>query len=198
MEFIATLVALGFALWSLVAAFRWIERATAQSLDPGVHRAKRGFYLAFAGIVVLVAAMFGILYAASPYGHIFAGKLAMGMFLAGLVPLCHWLALAQIRAMGLEGEGPVVLSPESRRKIRLPLIGGNLMGILAAVVLIWFSPRTPPADDDPLYAVWLALGLTFAGAGWPMFVVRRCVERDRAAARHRPSVGVQTPPSGEG
>jgi hypothetical protein len=189
MEFIATLVALGFALSSLIGAFRWIERATAQSPDPGVHRAKRGFYLAFAGIIVLVAATFGILYAASPYGHIFAGNLAMGVFLAGLVPLCHWLALAQIRAMGLAGEGPVILSRESRRKIRPPLIGGTLMGVLAAAVLIWFGPRAAPADDDPLYAVWLAFGLTFAGAGWPMFVVRRCVERDRAAARNPPFAG---------
>lgn len=198
MELIATLVALGFALSSLIGAFRWVERATAESADPGVHRAKRSFFLAFAGIIVLVAAMFGILYAASPYGHIFAGKLAMGMFLAGLVPLCHRMVLAQIRAMGLKGEGPAILSPESRRKIQLPLIGGNLMGVLAAVVLIWFGPRAVPADDDPLYAVWLAVGLTFAGAGWPMFVVRRRVEIDRAAARKRPPVAVQTPPSGQG
>jgi len=139
MELVATLVAVGFALSSRMAAFRWIERATAERADPGVRRAKLGFFLAFAAIFVLLAAAGAVLYAARPYGHLFAGNLAAGTFLAGLVPLCHWGALAQIRAMGLNGEGPVILSPGSRRRIRLPLIGGNLMGVLAAVVLIWFG-----------------------------------------------------------
>lgn len=191
MELVATLVVVGFALSSLIAAFRWIGRATAQSADPGVHRAKLGFFLAFAAILVLLAAMFGILYAARPYGHLFAGNLAVGTFLAGLVAICHWGALAQIRAMGLQGEGPVILSPESRRKIRVPLIGGNLMGVLAALVLIWFGARTSAEIDDTGWVFFLAIGLTFAGIGWPMYVVRRRVEIDRAA---RTAARVEVPP----
>ena len=55
-----------------------------------------------------------------------------------------------------------------------------------------------PADDETDWTIAISICLTFAGAGWPMFVVRRCVERDRAAARNRPSISVQTRPSGEG
>lgn len=47
MELFAASVSVGFALLSLVAAFRWIGRATAGSADAGVRRAKLGFFMAF-------------------------------------------------------------------------------------------------------------------------------------------------------
>lgn len=193
MELFATSVSVGFALLSLVAAFRWIGRATAGSTDAGVRRAKLGFFLAFVALLLLFGAMFGILEAARPYGQRFAGYLAAGVFFAGLVTICQWGALAQIRAMGLQGEGPVILSPGSRRKIMFPLICGNVMGVLAAAVLIWFGARAPAGGDND-WVLYLAMGLTFGGVGWPLYAVRRRVEIDRAAAASRPAAPADAPP----
>jgi hypothetical protein len=198
MEFIATLVGLGFASWSLISAFRLIEAATAQSVDSGVRRAKRGFYLAFAGLNRtgcgdVRCSLRRV--AVRPY---LCGETRDGHVPGRARPLCLWLVLAQIRAMGLEGEGPAIFSQESRRRMRLPIIAGTVMGVLTAVVLVWFGPRTAPAEDETDWTIAISLCLTFAGAGWPMFVVHRCVERDRAAARKQSFAGVQRPPSGDG
>ncbi len=76
MELLANLIALGFAAWSLIGALRWIDTAAANTDDPAVHRAKRGFFIAFAAILVLFGAMFAVYFAARPQGHILAGILA--------------------------------------------------------------------------------------------------------------------------
>ncbi len=82
--------------------------------------------------------------------------------------------------MGLKGEGPVILSTESRRRLRLPLIGGNLLSLLGATFFIWLGPRSPDAAEN-----WfiVALGLTFAGIGWPLFVLKNRVLKDGAFAQ---------------
>ena len=178
-DLVASLISVAFAILALIRVWRWIGAEMARADDAKFAGAKRSFMFAILAFVLLIVVAIGIIIVDFDRNPMRATVLGLGTILAGIVPVTHWMVLSQIGFMGLKGEGGVTPSARSRQELRLPLLSSVALALVAASVVIWVGGREPPVI--PLVYVMLgALALAAGALIWPMLILKRCVDRDRA------------------
>jgi hypothetical protein len=189
-DLVASLISLGFAVLALVRIWRWIGGEMARASDAKFAVAKRSFMYSLLAFLLLIVVGIGIVLVGFDRNPMRATMLGLGTVLAGIVPVMHWMVLSQVGFMGLKGEGGVALSAQSRRELRPRLLASVAIAFAAASLLIWLGGRDPP----PIPIEYIGIGAVALGAVavmLPMFVLKRCVDRDRAGRSVESSPAVQ-------
>lgn len=174
-------ISIGLALFGLIAVLRMIAAAMRAADRPEQAAARRNMLLSLIAFFVLAVAI-AVILVGFERNPLRATVLGLGTILAGVVPVALWMILAFLPIVGLQDEGPVTLSAASRLALRMPLIGGVVIALAAATLLIALGGREPPVW--PLQYVALgALALACGGLMWPMLVLQRGIARDRQRDR---------------
>ncbi len=175
-------ISIGLALGNLIAVLAVIVAALRAAGRQEQAAARRNLLLSLIAFFVLIAVAIAIILVDFERNPLRATVLGLGTILAGVVPVALWMILAFLPIAGLQGEGPVALSAASRHALRVPLIGGVVIALGAATLLIALGGREPPVW--PLqYLALGALALACVGLIWPMLVLQRGIARDRQRDR---------------
>lgn len=177
---LANAIPLIFALVALVATLRWLREEADRVTSPEAGGAKRGVVFGFFGILLLAPIAIALAVDIGKDDTNLVVGIAMGVFISGIVPLVLMIAVCATQVMRHEDEEPVILSSESRRALRIPIIVGMLGGVAVGTLLIWLIAR-PPFPYDPGQMLPVAPVLAFLAMLWPFRRLKACAARDREA-----------------
>jgi hypothetical protein len=180
MVWVVNAIAMGFAVAGLIGWWRWMESEMARSDAPQLAAVKRSFLWSVVGLFVLLPAAIVPVFLVSESDMMVGLGLGFGILLAGIVPIILAMYLVTTQFVRSEGREPVTLGPESRRRVRTPIIASIAGGFVVATLTIWLVAR-PPAAYDIFWVLIGALALTFLLIVWPLLAINACANRERAA-----------------
>jgi uncharacterized membrane protein len=183
MEWVANAVAMAFAVAGFAAWWRWMRSEMARGDALETAGAKKMLVWTFAALLLLVPIAAVPMFIVDERDFMLGVGIGFGILLGGIAPVAVFMYLATTQFVRSEDREPVVLSPESRRQLRVPIAGSIAGAFVVGTATIWLVGRSA----DPTWVLVGALAVTVGLTIWPMLAINACANRERAAKATAPS-----------